>query len=327
MTSLKEVYKDYFDIGAAVWPAAPKTHAELLKQHFSSITCENVMKPALIHPERERYDFEKADALVDFAIQNGMKMRGHTLVWHNQTPGWFFKKSDGSDVSREELLTAMTEHMKTVVERYKGKVYCWDVVNEALSDSSGGFLRDTPWLRIVGEDFLDHAFRAAHEADPDALLFYNDYNESDPEKRDRMYALVKGLKERGVPIHGIGLQGHWYINHPPMEQVREAIEKYASLGVILHVTEMDISVFDWDDRRTDLKEPEPWMFEAQAETYGKLFELFREYRDVVKNVTTWGVADDYSWLDNFPQKGRKNWPMLFDVNHNPKPAFERIIKF
>ena len=319
--SLKERYKDYFDVGGIVWPDAPKTHGELIKQHFSTLTCENMMKPEHLLPERGRFTFEEADKLLDYALQNSMKMRGHALVWHNQTPGWFFEGG------RDAVLANLKEFIRTVVGRYKGKVFCWDALNEVLVDSSGGFLRKTPYLEIIGEEYIDIALQTAHDADPDALLFYNEYNECEPEKRDRIVTFVKGLKERGLPIHGIGMQAHWYNSNPDLDEIRAAIEQYAALGMIVHVTELELSVFDWEDHRTDLKEPLPGMLEKQAERYGEIFELFREYKDVVRCVTTWGVADDYTWLDDFPQKGRKNWPLLFDVNHRSKPALERVLGF
>lgn len=168
------------------------------------------------------------------------------------------------------------------------------------------------------------AFEYAHEADPNALLFYNDYNESQPQKRDKIYTLVKSLLEQGVPIHGIGLQAHWNLFDPALDDVRAAIEKYASLGLQLQLTELDISVFRFDDRRTDLAAPEPGMLERQAERYEAVFRLLREYRGVISAVTFWGAADDYTWLDDFPVRGRKNWPFLFDARHRPKPAYDRV---
>jgi len=286
------------------------------------------MKFGLIHPQIDAYDFTAADELVNFAKQNNKLVRGHTLVWHNQNPMWLFRDENGNPVDKDTLLARMKEHIQTVLSRYRGSVYCWDVVNEAVEDSGPEILRQrSPWLQIIGPEFIEKAFEYAHEADPDALLFYNDYNESHPEKRDKIYQLVKGLKDKGIPIHGIGLQAHWNIYDPSIDEIRQAIEKYASLGVQLHITEMDMSVFEFNDRRTDLTEPTPEMMEKQAERYEAVFALFREYKDVITNVTLWGSADDMTWLHDFPVRGRKNWPLLFDMQHKPKLALERILQF
>ena len=172
---------------------------------------------------------------------------------------------------------------------------------------------------------MEQAFLYAYEADPDALLFYNDYNECFPEKREKIFALVKSLRDKGIPIHGIGMQAHWSLTRPSLDEIRAAIERYASLGVVLHITELDVSMFEFHDRRTDLAVPTNEMIEQQAERYGQIFALFKEYRDVIQSVTFWGIADDHTWLDNFPVQGRKNWPLLFDEQHKPKPAFWRAV--
>ena len=257
---------------------------------------------------------------------NGMKLRGHTLVWHNQTPNWVFENEAGGKVDRQTLLDRMRAHIHTVVQRYGRTVYAWDVVNEAVTDEGEEWLRPSRWLEGIGEDYLVKAFQYAHEADPHALLFYNDYNECDPGKREKIYRLVKWLQERGAPIHGIGLQAHWNLHRPSLDEIRASIERYASLGVQLQITEMDVSVFDHDDHRTDLTEPTEDLIKRQAERYGQFFDLFREYRDVITGVTFWGATDDYTWLDYFPVRDRKNWPLLFDGNHRPKPAFHSVIR-
>ena len=181
------------------------------------------------------------------------------------------------------------------------------------------------WLEIGGEEFIARAFQYAHEADPDALLFYNDYNESDPVKREKIYTLVKSLLDRDVPIHGVGLQAHWNIESPSLDDIRAAIERYASLGLKLHITELDMSVFMHDDKRTDLKAPTEQMLEKQAERYRQIFDLFKEYKGHITSVTFWGVADNYTWLDNFPVRGRKNWPLVFDLEGKPKQSFWEIV--
>lgn len=322
---LHEVFSEQFLIGAAVSSRTLVTQRELLLQHFNSLTAENEMKFESVHPAEKRYTFEKADRLIAFAKANGMGVRGHTLVWHNQTPNWMFKNKFGEKVDRETLLARMKAHIETVVTRYKGSIYAWDVVNEAVSDSGGEWLRASQWLDIAGEDFIAKAFEYAHEADSEAMLFYNDYNESVPEKREKIYKLVKSLKEKDVPIHGIGLQAHWNLTQPSIDDIRKAIERYASLGMMLHITEMDVSVFDFEDKRTDLQEPTEQMIEQQADRYRQFFDVFKEYSEHITSVTFWGAADDYTWLDNFPVRGRKNWPFIFDQNHEPKQAFRDIV--
>jgi len=324
--SLAKVYQDYFHIGAAVNTKTIDTSEQLLSTHFNSITAENDMKFELVHPQKELYTFENADKLVAFAKKHNMNMRGHTLVWHNQTTDWVFQDGD-KPASRELILERMKQHIDTVVGRYKGDIYCWDVVNEVIDDKNGQFLRDSKWLNQVGEDFIAKAFHFAHEADPNALLFYNDYNESTPEKRDKIVKLIKGLKADGVPIHGMGLQAHWNLNTATLDHIKAAIEAYAALDLVLHITEMDISVFDFEDERKDLLAPTAEMLDKQAERYDQIFSLFREYKDVVKSVTFWGAAEDYTWLDYFPVVGRKNWPFVFDEKHQPKESFWKIVNF
>ncbi|WP_342042493.1 endo-1,4-beta-xylanase [Bacillus sp. OTU2372] len=325
--SFQKVYETIFDIGAAVNLRTINTQQSLLANHFNSITAENDMKFEGLQPEEGKYDFEKSDKLAAFAREHGMKMRGHTLVWHNQTPEWVFQDSQGERVTRDQLLQRMKDHITTVMQRYKGQIYCWDVVNEAVTDEGPELYRKTNWLDIIGEDYIEKAFEFAHAADPDALLFYNDYNECNSGKREKIYQLVKSLVEKGVPIHGVGLQGHWNLTNPGLDEIRAAIERYASLGLKLQLTELDVSVFEFEDKRTDLTEPTGEMIERQTERYQQIFALLREYQDVFTAVTFWGAADDYTWLSDFPVRGRKNWPFLFDENHQPKEAFWKVISF
>ncbi|KIP21668.1 Endo-1,4-beta-xylanase [Anoxybacillus ayderensis] len=322
--SLREVYKEHFRIGAAVSPITIKTQKDLLVSHVNSITAENHMKFEHLQPKEGEFTFEQADEIVHFALSNNMVVRGHTLVWHNQTPPWMFYDREGKVVGKELLFERLKAHISTVIQRYKGKVYCWDVVNEAVADEGNDLLRISRWSEIAGMEFIEKAFLYAREADPNALLFYNDYNESFPEKREKIYKLVKSLLEKHIPVDGIGLQAHWSLTRPTLEEIRLAIERYASLGVQLHITELDISMFEFDDHRNDLIKPTDQMVDKQAERYDQIFSLFKEYSDVIRNVTFWGIADDYTWLDNFPVKQRKNWPFLFDENHQPKPAFWKV---
>lgn len=323
--SLAKAFQDDFLIGAAVNKRTIVSQRDLLKEHYNSLTAENEMKFESLHPEEHRYTFEEADRIAGFARENGMKLRGHTLVWHNQTPNWVFDDGNGGKAGRDLLLDRMKSHIETVVSRYKDTIYCWDVVNEAVTDEGAEWMRPSQWLHGIGEDYIEQAFRFAHEADPKALLFYNDYNECNPGKREKIYFMVKSLLEKGVPVHGIGLQAHWNLYDPSLDNIREAIERYASLGVKLQMTEMDVSMFAFDDRRTDLTEPTADMMRLQEVRYKQFFELFREYKDVLTSVTFWGAADDYTWLDHFPVRGRKNWPLLFDTAQRPKEAVKSII--
>ncbi|NGZ74773.1 endo-1,4-beta-xylanase [Saccharibacillus alkalitolerans] len=323
--SLHGAYAGIFNIGAAVSTRTIRREGGFIAAHYNSLTAENQMKFEEIHPEENRYDFAAADEIAEFAEKHGMALRGHTLVWHNQTPDWVFEEKDGSPASREKVLERLRDHAGTVMGRYKGRISAWDVVNEAIEDKSGAYLRETKWLETVGEDYLEQAFRIAHEIDPSAQLFYNDYNETDPAKRDKIHRLVRSLLDAGTPVHGIGMQGHWNLYGPPIEEIREAIELYASLGVRLHITELDISAFRFDDRRTDLLAPTNEMEELLTRRYEEIFRLFREYRSAIDSVTFWGAADSGTWLDGFPVRGRLNWPLPFDRELKPKPAFWSIL--
>ncbi|MCK0473142.1 endo-1,4-beta-xylanase [Halalkalibacter sp. APA_J-10(15)] len=323
---LKEVFKDDFKIGAAVNKWTLHSAKDLVTTQFNSITAENEMKPEMLQPEEGEFDFDYSDQLVSFANEHNLGVRGHTLVWHNQCPNWMFKNESGQTVDRERLLKRMDQHIETVVSRYVNQVYSWDVVNEVIADEEDRFLRQSQWLELAGEEFIERAFHTANKADPNATLFYNDYNESDPIKRDKIYKLVKSLLEKKVPIHGVGMQAHWNIHTPSIEHIQQAIELYASLGLEVQITEMDLSVFSWEDKRTDLLAPTKEMLALQERRYEQMFNLFREYRDVISSVTFWGGADDYTWLSNFPVKGRKNWPFLFDEYFNPKQSFWKVVQ-
>lgn len=329
---LKDYYKDYFPVGVAVAPSSLSgDESVLIKNEFNSLTAENVMKPALLHPTENTYSWTDADKIVDFAKLNGMKVRGHTLVWHNQTPAWMFKDASGNTVTKEVLLQRLKDHITAVVTRYKGKVYAWDVVNEAIDDDNAKIYRETQWYTICGEEYIAKAFQWAHEADPDALLFYNDYNTESPGKRDKIYNLLKKLIDAGVPVNGIGLQGHWSINHPSEIELRDAISKYSSLGITAQVTELDISVYSWD-ADFSVRKPGDDVFtsemeQKQIEKYKMVFRVFREYKNVISGITFWNLSDRSSWLDNFPVKNRKNYPLLFDQNLQRKKVYQEVINF
>ena len=331
---LKDYYKKYFTVGVAVSPQALKTdEAGLILQHFGSLTPENAMKMGPIHPEENLYNWRGADSIAAFAIRNKLKLRGHTLCWHNQTPGWLFTTEKGDTVTKEVLLLRLKEHITAVVTRYKGTVYAWDVVNEAISDKPNEYLRNSAWYRICGEDFIAKAFEYAHAADPDALLFYNDYNEISPVKREKIIRLVKSLQAKGIPVNGIGLQAHWAVNEPSREQLEKTLAGFSQLGLEIQITELDISVYpkehdarerkaeDTDTRFTEEKE------QKQMEVYKMCFEIFRKYKTAISAVTFWNISDRNSWLDNFPVRGRKDYPLLFDKDLKPKKAFWKVVNF
>lgn len=324
--SLSEAFGEYFDIGAAVNTRTIVDAEQLIATHYNSITAENDMKFESVHPAEDLYTFENADLIAAFARKHGKKLRGHTLVWHNQTPNWLFEDGKGGAVGKEVLFARMKSHIDTVVSRYKGVIYGWDVVNEVIADEEDTFYRRTKWLDIAGESFVDQAFEYAHAADPNAILFYNDYNESHPVKREKIYKLVKSMLDRNVPIHGVGLQAHWNVLDPHLDDIRRAIERYAELGLTLQFTEMDVSMFDFNDRRTDLTAPTQQMVALQQERYEQFFQVFKAYKDVISAVTFWGAADDYTWLDYFPVRNRKNWPLLFDIHQKPKDVFWKVIE-
>ena len=331
---LKDYYKNFFPIGVAVTPRQLTDSGQraLILKHFNSLTAENAMKMGPIHPEENRYDWTGADAIVNFAVANGLKVRGHNLCWHTQAPRWMFTDSSGKQVTKEVLLARLKAHIQTVVGRYKGKIYAWDVVNEAISDNPKEFLRNSLWYKICGEDFIAKAFEYAHEADPKAVLFYNDYNTEYPEKRQRIFNLLKKLRDAGVPVHAVGLQGHWSIKDPSQSMIKQAIDQYASLGIKVQVTELDVSVYTDGNIAEQAGSAGATGFtkelqQQQDEQYGKFFQTFRENKGVLTGITFWNLSDRYTWLDNFPVRGRKNYPLLFDKDLQPKSAYWNVIKF
>lgn len=330
---LKDYYKDFFPIGVAVAPRnLAGDEAQLILKEFNSLTPENAMKMGPIHPQEDRYNWADADSIVNFAQRHGLKVRGHNLCWHNQAPRWMFTDKEGKTVSKEVLLQRLKDHITTVVNRYKGKLYAWDVVNEAISDKPDEYLRNSEWLKICGEEYIAKAFQYAHEADPKAILFYNDYNEISAVKREKIYKLVKGLKDAGVPIGGVGLQAHWAVNEPSKAQLDSTLKKFADLGLKVQITELDISVYpkehtarerrpeDADTAFSQQKE------QQQLEVYKMSFDLFRKYKNTISGVTFWNISDRDTWLDNFPVRNRKDHPLLFDKNLQPKKAYWEIIK-
>lgn len=340
--ALKDVFKNDFKIGAAlnrrqIFESDVRA-VEIVKTNFNSITPENVLKWALVHPERARYDFEASDRFVKFGEKHGMFIVGHTLVWHKQTPDWVFQDEKGNAIDRETLLKRLRDHIFTVVGRYKGRIKGWDVVNEALNQD--GTMRQSPWLKIIGADYLARAFQFAHEADPAAELYYNDYDLDLPAKRAGAVALIKELKAAGVPISGVGLQDHSLMDWPTLADKDATITAFSALGVKVHITELDVDVLPRTtkpgaDYAVDVPvtpQINPFvdglsneMHAALAKRYEELFRIYMKHRDTIERVTFWGVTDGDSWLNNWPIKGRTNYPLLFDRNGKAKPALDAVI--
>ncbi len=329
---LKDYYKTYFPIGVAVAPRSlTGAEGELIKREFNSLTSENVMKPGLIHPKENEYYWNDADAIANFAVANKMKMRGHTLVWHQQTSNWIFTDAKGDTVTKAVLLERLKQHITTVVSRYKGKIYGWDVVNEAIDDNNSRDYRETPWYKICGEDFIIKAFEYAHAADPNAVLFYNDYSIEKPGKRERTLKFLKKLIDLKVPVNAVGIQGHWSIYDDNLEKdLREAITLFSGLGLKVQITELDLSIHKGDHAAPASGSPSAFtaaLEQKQAEQYRKIFQVLRENKNAITGVTFWNVTDRSSWLDNFPVKGRKDYPLLFDQNLKRKKAYWEVVKF
>jgi GH35 family endo-1,4-beta-xylanase len=328
---IKDAFRDSFWIGMAGDVPARYSETELTAAttHFGAVTPENCMKPERVHPQEGRWQFETTDALVEWARKNQMSIHGHTLVWHAQTPNWFFENGDRAVVTQR-----MMDHIQTLVGRYKGNLQSWDVVNEAINDGGNEAtaktegLRNSPWLKALGPEYLTLAFRFAHEADPKATLYYNDYNiESGPKHASSMVLLRRLLRE-GTPVHAVGIQGHWRSGSVPFDDIDKAISDYASLGLKVSITELDVTIrgaaggqFGSGPERRGSRIATPPSAEdlnRQAEDYAKLFALFEKHRNVIERVTFWGLHDRRTW--RFGQ-----YPLILDANVQPKPAYSAIL--
>ena len=343
---LKDYYADNFLIGAAIFPGLfdNPVSADLIKTHFSTITPENQMKWAWLHPTANEYKFEDADKIVDFAQANGIKLIGHTLVWQLQLGQGVFTKEGSTDrndmVDSDTLLSRIKDHIFTVAGRYKGNVLGWDVVNEALNED--GTYRESGFYKIAGDTFIEKAFEYAHQADPGAELYYNDYNLVKPEKRQGAIRIIKNLQEKGLKIDAVGIQAHWDMTFPELKEIEKSILEFSALGIKVMFTELDISVLPspWDAPSADIgirhensKNMNPYpdglsdaADEALAKRYRDIFIIFNKYRDKVSRVTFWGVHDGISWKNNFPVYGRTDYPLIFDREMKPKKAYFEIIK-
>ena len=337
-TGLKDAYKDYFSIGVAVnmRNISNPEQIAIIKKDFNSITAENDMKPQPTEPAYGQFNWENADKIANFCRSNGIKLRGHCLMWHAQIGEWMYKDEKGDLVSKEKLFQNMKHHITAIVERYKDVIYAWDVVNEAISDGGwqGGRrgmgehpspYRNSPLYQIAGDEFIKKAFIYAREADPNVLLFYNDYNAADPEKRDRIYNMVKSMKEEGVPIDGIGMQGHYNVYGPSMEDVDAALTKYSTIVKHIHITELDIRANQEMGGQLNFSRDGGNISQVvktlQEDQYARLFKVLRKHKDVVDNVTFWNLSDRDSWL------GARNYPLPYDENYKAKRVYSIIKDF
>jgi len=343
--ALKDVFNADFHIGVAlsldqISGREPDT-LTLVGKQFNTITPENILKWEEVHPEPGRYNFEPADRYVAFGEKHDMHVVGHTLVWFHQTPAWVFEDGSGRPLIREALLERMREHIFTVMGRYKGRIHGWDVVNEAIAED--GSFRKNKWLEIIGEDYIQKAFEYARQADPGAQLYYNEYDEEKPAKCEGVVRLIRGLQSKGIQIDGVGIQGHWFLDYPSIQDIETSFATLSKLGVKLMITELDVGVLPFyavDSPMVELSSFDP---EAQkkhnpypdglpdsvqqtlTDRYAELFSLFHKHRDKISRVTFWAVNDDQSWRNYLPVRGRSDYPMLFDRQCKPKPAFDAVV--
>ena len=342
--TLKDAFANKFYIGTAMNAeqimGTDSATVEVIKKNFNAIVAENCMKSGPIQPEEGKFDFELADKFVEFGEKNNMYITGHCLVWHSQAPRWFFTDSLGNDVTPEVLTERMKTHIFTVMGRYKGKIKGWDVVNEAVEDD--GSYRNSKFYQILGEDFIKLAFQFAHEADPDAELYYNDYSMAIPTKRDGVVAMVKKLQEQGVKIDGIGMQGHVSIDGPSIEEFEKSIEAYAALGVKVMITELDMTVLKMPDPSVGAEVSASFEYKQELnpyvdglpdsintiyeQRYLDFFKLFLKHQDKISRVTLWGVNDANSWKNDWPIFGRTDYCLLFDRQNQAKPVVAKIIE-
>lgn len=329
---LKDAYKDYFKVGVALNVRNfSENQKKVILENYNSVTCENAMKPGELHPKDGVWRFERADSIANFCRRNNIPMRGHCLVWHAQFANWMMYDKKGQFVKKEVFYQRLREHIHTVVNRYKDIVYCWDVVNEAMSDdhnarsNDGSAYRQSNLYKLCGDEFIAKAFEFAHEADPNAILFYNDYNAATPHKRELIYSMVKKMQDAGVPVTGIGMQGHYNIYGPDANDVDAAINRYRELVKHIHITELDIRANEemggqlkFNRQGVDVK---PYIKAMHTDQYSRLFKVFRKNRDVIDVVTFWNLSDRDSWV------GTANYPLLFDKDLKKKAAYYAVRDF
>lgn len=336
-TSLKDVFKNDFAIGTALNSAQIEEKDAvadaLIKEQFSTATPENIMKAEIIHPQWDVYNFDLADKMVAYCKKNNIQLNGHTLIWHSQLPQ-FARRIQNAD----SFKIFFANHINTVAGRYNDKIQSWDVVNEALNED--GTMRKSQFTRFLGDDFVTEAFRLAQKAAPNTELYYNDYNNEQPAKRAGCIAIMKKVQEAGVRIDGVGIQGHWHVGKVPLKEIEESILQYSAMGLKVMFTELDIEVLPRNFQGADVnqrmradstmnpyKNGLPDSVQQQlANDYAALFNLFLKHKDKISRITFWGVNDGQSWLNGWPVPGRTNYPLLFDRNFKPKPAFYKVIE-
>ena len=343
---LKDAFRNDFYIGAALnleqITGKEPIAMEVVTRHFNSITPENIMKWEEIHPEPERYNFEASDQYVAYGEKHNMHIVAHALVWYHQTPDWVFQDESGNPLSRDALLDRMKEHIFTVMGRYKGRVHGWDVVNEAIMKD--GSYRPCKWLEIIGEDYVQKAFEFAREADPDAELYYNEYDYEYEPKTKGVIRLIENLQRHGVRVDGVGIQGHWFLDYPKIDLLDSYTQELSKLGVKLMITELDVGVLPFYpidstvvplssfDAETQKKfDPYPnglpdAVEKELAKRYVELFSYFRKNRSLFGRITFWAVHDGQSWRNYWPITGRADFPMLFDRQCKPKPALDAVVR-
>ncbi|WND01746.1 endo-1,4-beta-xylanase [Temperatibacter marinus] len=338
--SLKALYKDDFLFGNIITgkqlEKSSGPELELLEREFNALTMENDMKWQLVHPAPEVWHFDPVNRFMDFCDRHGHQAIGHVLVWHSQTPSWVFETEQGKPIGRQQLLDRMKGHIQTLAGHCKGRLYAWDVVNEAIEDN--GTFRKSAWYQQIGADFIAEAFRTAHEADPSAQLLYNDYNMHIPAKRRAVVALIRSLKAQGIPIHGVGMQGHIGLDYPDLNEFEKSIKAFANEGVKIHISEIDIDVLPNPYRSAEIstrlnyapwKDPyreglPPAVSDEQADRGEALFKVLLNHKESIERVSFWGLADGMSWKNNFPIRGRVNYPLLWGRNFEEKEILRRL---
>lgn len=343
-TGLKDALGKYFQVGVAlntgVTSDGHEASDKLVDQHFNSVVAENCFKGEKVTPAEGVYEFNAPDSVVRYAEKHHLQLIGHCLVWHSQPPKWMFTYADGSQVSRDELIRRMQLHIRTMVGRYKGKVLGWDVVNEAFEDN--GEYRKSPYYNIIGPEYLDIAFRTAHDVDPNVELYYNDYSLSKPEKRAAVCRLVRHLKKEGLRIDAVGMQSHNGLDYPDLKDYEASIDSFAACGVKVSFTELDINMLPSPKKFSGAGVEQNFEYQRQMNPYANglpakvekqlnerwlaFFEIYKRHASQIERVTLWGLSDADSWLNNWPVKGRTNYGLLFDRNYQAKPVVSKIIE-
>lgn len=349
--TLKSAYAQAFRIGSAINPeivsGTDSLSQRIVVQQFNTITAENVMKAATLNPRPGVFDYREADAFVALGQRNNMFIVGHTLVWHNSTPAWFLQTADGQTSPRAVVVENLRKYIEAVSTHFKGRVHAWDVVNEVVAED--GSYRPTTWVKAIGngDSLVKLSFRFAQTYAPDAELYYNEFNAERPTKRDGIMRLVRMLKKEGIRIDGVGIQAHWGLNYPRSDYIEAAIDSFAALGVKVMITELDVDVLPltregqiigqaFTEPQFQLEEFKKYLDpfpnalpdsvqQALTRRYAELFEIFYRKRDKIDRVTLWGVHDGMSWKNGYPIPDRTNYPLLYDRNRQPKPAFAAVL--